>query len=87
MYLGFILKIMWIKGDKCSMLAYNMQLIAAVMTKKMSAKTFAITGEIAIRYDASRNSLVRASLCGLSHPHYTESYYALSNHVSVEDFR
>ncbi len=80
--------------DVCQTPAYLMQLIAAQMANKLGWFEFPLH-EIASRYKEARKGLISASVSflppiwtdELSHPHYTESYYVLSNHIEGGDFR
>ena len=72
--------------DVCQTPAYLMQLLAAYMGGEIGEYRFAVELNIADRYEKAKTAIVSAGLSGIAHPHYFESYYVLSNHVTAEDF-
>lgn len=59
-----------------------MQLLAAFMSGEISATRFAVELNIVDRYESAKTAIIRSGIGGLAHPHYTESYYLLSKHIS-----
>jgi hypothetical protein len=79
----------WLYGwdfEVCQQPEYFMQVLAAFMGGSISATRFGTELNIADRYEAAKTAIVRSGLGGLEHPHYTESYYLLSNHVYASSF-
>lgn len=79
----------WIGGwdfTVCQLPAYLMQLLAAFMGGEVDAYRFAVELNIAKRYEAAKGAIVSAGISGIEHPHYTECYYVLANHLVAEDF-
>lgn len=79
----------WIGGWDfycCQLPAYLMQLLAAFMGGEINAYRFAVELEIADRYSAAKSAIISAGISGIEHPHYTECYYVLANHVTGDDF-
>ena len=72
--------------DVCQTPAYFMQILAAVMSEEIGYYRFAVELNIADRYESAKSAIVAAALGGVKHPHYPESYYILSNHVTAGDF-
>ena len=48
---------------------------------------FVVELNIAPRYENAKLAIVGSALGGLEHPHYQETYYLLSTHVSEKDFK
>lgn len=79
----------WIGGwdfTVCQPPAYLMQLLAAFMGGEINAYRFAVELNIATRYEAAKGAIISAGISGIEHPHYTECYYVLANHLIAEDF-
>lgn len=72
--------------DVCQPPAYFMQILAAVMGNNISAYRFTVELNIADRYEDAKSAIIASYLGGVEHPHYTESYYVIANHVSANDF-
>lgn len=70
----------------CQTPAYFMQLLAATSTGEISGVTFLISLNIADRYENAKTQLIQSKLGGIEHPHYLQSYYILSTHLSANDF-
>ncbi len=66
----------------CEQPEYFMQLLAAFMSGEISATRFAVELNIVDRYESAKTAIIRSGIGGLAHPHYTESYYLLSKHIS-----
>ena len=58
-----------------------MQLLAAVMSKDLKQATFAGI-DVAKYLEVAKWTIAGASLAGIDHPHYTESYYLLATKLS-----
>lgn len=67
--------------DNCQTPAYFMQLLAAVMAKEIKDTEFVVDMNVAERYESAKTAVIKSSLGGLKHPHYTESYYILAENV------
>lgn len=79
----------WISGwdfNVCQSPAYFMQILAAQMAGKINAYRFVVELNVAKRYEKAKSKIVESAIGGLEHPHYTESYYVLANHVSRSDY-
>ena len=79
----------WISGWDfyvCQLPAYLMQLLAAFMGGEIGAYRFAVELAIGDRYSAAKSAVISAGISGIEHPHYTECYYVLTNHVTAADF-
>lgn len=72
--------------DCCQLPAYLMQLLAAFMGGEINAYRFAVELNIATRYEDAKGAIISAGISGIEHPHYTECYYVLANHVTAADF-
>ncbi len=70
----------------CQLPAYLMQLLAAFMGGDIDAYRFAVELNIAKRYESAKGAIISAGISGIEHPHYTECYYVLTNHVTGDDF-
>lgn len=74
----------------CQLPAYFMQILAEITAANgLGNQVSAITGyKLADRYEGARNKLVlAATVGGITHPHYCETYYLLTLHVNASDFR
>lgn len=79
----------WIAGwdfECCQTPSYFMQVLAAEMAGTISAYRFAVELDIAARYEAAKSAIISSAIGGLAHPHYQETYYLLSTHVSSYNF-
>lgn len=72
--------------DVCQTPAYFMQILAAIMSEEISAYRFTVELNIADRYEKAKNAIISSYLGGVEHPHYPESYYILSKHITMSDF-
>ena len=73
----------------CQLPAYFMQILAEITAANgLGNQVSAITGyKLADRYEGARNKLVlAATVGGITHPHYCETYYLLTLHVNASDF-
>lgn len=73
----------------CQLPAYFMQILAEITAANgLGNQVSAITGyKLADRYEAARTKLVlAATVGGIAHPHYCETYYLLTLHVEASDF-
>lgn len=66
----------------CQTPCYFMQLLAAQMSGEISAYRFAVELNIAKRYEKAKSSVIASAIGGLSHPHFQETYYLLSTHIT-----
>ncbi len=73
--------------EVCEKPEYFMQVLAAFMGGTINAYRFEVELNMADRYENAKTAIVRSGLGGLEHPHYTESYYLLSNHVYASSFQ
>lgn len=84
-------KSLWLTRYKsCQIPAYFMQILAEITSANgLGNQISAVTGyKLADRYEGARNKLVTAaSVGGIAHPHYCETYYLLSQHVKASDFK
>ncbi len=65
----------------CQTPAYFMQILAAQMGGTINAYRFAVELNIADRYETAKTQIIVSAISGITHPHYTESYYILSNNI------
>lgn len=72
--------------DVCQSPAYFMQILAAIMASEITPYRFTVELNIADRYESAKTAIIASYIGGVEHPHYPESYYVLSNHVSAGDF-
>jgi hypothetical protein len=72
--------------EVCQQPEYFMQVLAAYMAGTISAYRFEVELNIADRYEDAKSAIVSSGLGGIQNPHYTESYYVLSNHVYSTSF-
>lgn len=83
-------KTLWLTRYKsCQIPAYFMQILAEITSANgLGNQISAIVNyKLADRYEGARNKLVTAaSIGGIAHPHYCETYYLLSQHVKASDF-
>lgn len=81
----------WLVGgwnfDNCQTPAYFMQILAAQMSGELTKKQFVVDINIAKRYENAKTAVIKSAIGGLSHPHYTESYYILSNNLTNGAFK
>ncbi|MBD5520240.1 MAG: VWA domain-containing protein [Lachnospiraceae bacterium] len=68
--------------DNCQTPAYFMQLLAATSSNYISKLQFVLELNVAQRYENAKAALVKTTLGGIKHPHYTESYYLLANKIN-----
>lgn len=73
--------------DNCQTPAYFMQILAAKMAGELTNKQFVVDINVADRYENAKLAIVKSAIGGLAHPHYTESYYILSNHITNGMFK
>ena len=74
--------------DVCQTPEYFMQVLAARMAFGNDFNyRFVVELNIAPRYENAKLAIVGSALGGLEHPHYQETYYLLSTHVSEKDFK
>lgn len=66
----------------CQKPEYFMQILASFMAGDINAYRFAVELDVAKRYEKAKTAIVKSGIGGLAHPHYTESYYVLSKHIS-----
>ena len=66
----------------CQKPEYFMQVLAAFMADDINAYRFAVELDIADRYEDAKLAIIKSGIGGIAHPHYPESYYVLSKHVS-----
>ena len=74
----------------CQLPSYFMQILAEIIAANgLGNKVSAITGyKLADRYEGARTKLVlAATVGGITHPHYCETYYLLTLHVNASDFQ
>lgn len=79
----------WSSGwdfEVCQTPAYFMQVLAAQMAGEISVYRFVVELNIANRYESAKKAIILSAIGGLKHPHYTESYYVLSNHMRASQF-
>lgn len=79
----------WIGGwdfKVCQSPAYFMQILAAEMAGKIDNYRFVVELNVAKRYEKAKLKIVESAIGGLEHPHYTESYYVLANHITGGDY-
>ncbi|MCH5304380.1 MAG: VWA domain-containing protein, partial [Ruminococcus sp.] len=72
--------------ENCQTPAYFMQILAAMMGGEISAYRFAVELDIADRYETAKTQIVYGAIAGITHPHYTESYYVLADNIKAETF-
>ena len=79
----------------CQTPAYFMQVLAEIMVEQyglgLGGKEEQITEIVAIysladKYESARNQVVLASVMGIEHQHYTETYYIINRHISEKSF-
>ncbi|WP_054741456.1 cellulose binding domain-containing protein [Cellulosilyticum ruminicola] len=70
----------------CQQPEYFMQVLAAYMAGDISAVRFVIELDTADRYKKVKARIISSGLGGLEHPHYPESYYVLSTHITNSSF-
>lgn len=73
--------------EVCQTPAYFMQILAAQMAGKIDKYRFVVELEIAERYKDAKKAIIFSAIGGLEHPHYTESYYVLANHIGASQFK
>lgn len=82
---------LWLTRYKsCQVPAYFMQILAEITSANgLGNQVSAITSyKLADRYESARTKLVlAASVGGIVHPHFCETYYLLTLHVSASDFK
>lgn len=79
----------WFGGwdfEVCQLPAYFMQILAAKMAGKIGNYRFVVELNIADRYESAKSAIIGSAIGGLEHPHYTESYYVLADHISASQF-
>lgn len=72
--------------ENCETPAYFMQILAAMMGGEISSYRFAVELDIADRYESAKTQIVYGAVCGITHPHYTESYYVLADNITAGTF-
>lgn len=80
----------WIGGwdfEVCQTPAYFMQILAAKMAGTIGNYRFVVELNIADRYESAKTAIIRSAIGGLEHPHYTESYYVLANHIDASQLK
>ena len=70
----------------CQSPAYFMQILAAEMGGAISNYRFVVELNVAKRYENAKSKIIESAIGGLEHPHYTESYYVLANHILGSDY-
>lgn len=70
----------------CQQPEYFMQILAAYMAGEINEMRFAVELNIAERYEPVKSAIISSALGGLEHPHYPESYYLLSTHLTNSSF-
>lgn len=65
----------------------KMQILAAQMAGAISTKQFVTDLNVADRYEKAKTAIIKSAIGGLSHPHYTESYYVLAKNITYASFR
>lgn len=73
--------------EVCQTPAYFMQILAAQMAGKIDKYRFVVELNIAKRYENAKKAIIYSAIGGLEHPHYTESYYVLANHIGASQFK
>lgn len=72
--------------ENCETPAYFMQILAAMMGGEISSYRFAVELDIADRYESAKSQIVYGAIAGITHPHYTESYYVLADNITAGTF-
>lgn len=72
--------------ENCETPAYFMQILAAMMGGAISSYRFAVELDIADRYESAKTQIVYGAIAGITHPHYTESYYVLADNITEKSF-
>lgn len=70
----------------CQCPQYFMQILASVMAGQISNYRFVAELNIADHYESAKTAIIKSAIGGLTHPHYSESYYILSKHAQASDF-
>lgn len=70
----------------CQSPQYFMQILASIMCGDINAWRFTVELNIADHYENAKKQIIKSAIGGLEHPHYTESYYVLSQHATANDF-
>lgn len=74
----------------CQLPAYFMQILAEITSANGLGNQISsvLNYKLADRYESARTKLVlAASVGGIAHPHYCETYYLLTLHVNASDFQ
>ena len=69
----------------CQLPEHFMQLLAYAMANEAWGQ-FILVFNVAPRYQLAKFNIIRSGIGGLEHPHYVESYYVLSKHISSNQF-
>lgn len=70
----------------CQQPEYFMQILAAYMAGEIDEIRFVVELDIAERYEKAKTGIIKSGLGGIEHPHYPESYYLLSTHITASSF-
>ena len=76
--------------DVCQTPAYFMQILAAKMANEIDNYTFVVELDVAPRYQEAKFQIISSAIPiigGITHPHYTESYYVLAVNVPARQFK
>lgn len=65
---------------------FLMKMLVGVMAEELSAVNFARM-DVADYLEEAKWAVIRSNLGGITHPHYTESYYVIAKNVKATDFR